>query len=453
MYSKPLVLLTRSVQAVATVFGIAAFFNSAQAFSFQVLHSICEGESCPSGGGAGTASGVLADAAGNLYGTSTAGGAHDAGAVFEISPGVDGKTWNYQVLHDFCSQSACADGAVVWGPLIADTAGNLYGVTTAGGKGGFGTAFKLSPNADRSSWTYKVLYTFCPQGGSYCPEAEGFNFGLTYAGGATGAPYDGRSPLYGTSAIGGTTGGNVFILTPISGKTGWSFRQVYAFCAASGCPDGVDPWLGNVIADAAGNLYGTAMGGGAHGAGVVFALSPDGHGAWSERVLHSFCSFANCADGQGPVGSLLQDGAGNLFGTTQHGDNNCADGVSCGVVFRLAPGTPWREIVLHRFCKLSGCADGSGPRGDLLMDAQGTLFGATFTGGSQSSGTIFKLDQHFHVLHSFCAQTNCADGEYPWGTIAMDAAGRIFGATQRGGANGYGDVFELAKQAQAKAVR
>jgi uncharacterized repeat protein (TIGR03803 family) len=446
MYSMRLAVSVRSIAAVATVFGMMAglMAGSAQAYRFRVLHSICDGVACLSGGGAGTASGLMIDAAGNLYGTSMAGGP-DAGSVFEISRGADGKTWNYQVLHNFCSRSACADGAVVWSPLIADIAGNLYGVTTVGGKGGFGTAFKLSPSADRSSWTYNVLHTFCPQGSWYCSEADSFNFGLTYAGAASGAPYDGHSPLYGSSSFGGTSGGNVFVLTPKPGTTKWSFRQVYAFCAASNCADGTQPLWGNVIADVAGNLYGTTLSGGARNAGVVFALSPDGHGGWSENVLYSFCSLANCTDGKEPVGSLLLDGAGNLFGTTASADSNCADGASCGVVFKLAPGTPWREKVLHRFCQQSGCTDGSGPQGGLLMDAKGHLFGTTGVGGPQNSGTVFRLGGSFDVLYSFCAQANCADGKYPWPAIVSDAAGNIFGATERGGANGYGDVFELAK--------
>jgi uncharacterized repeat protein (TIGR03803 family) len=452
MYSERLVVLMRGVAAIATLFGVVAglMTGSAQAYAFKVLHSVCEGTPCAGGE---TTSGLLIDAAGNLYGTSVGDGAYGAGVAFEISPAADGKTWNYRVLHDFCSRPGCDDGAVVWGTLIADSAGSLYGVTTAGGKGTFGTVFKLSPNADRSSWAYRVLHTFCPQGGSYCPEADGFNFGLTYAGAASGAPYDGQSPLYGTSAFGGASAGNVFILTPSPKKTKWSFRQVYAFCAASNCADGMEPWLGNVIADSAGNLYGVTMAGGAHGTGVVYALSPDGHGGWSERVLHSFCSWADCADGQRPIGSLLLDGAGNLVGTTQGGASTCADGTNCGVVFRLTPGSSWKETVLHRFCKQSGCADGSDPQGDLLVDAQGSLFGATSGGGSQNSGTVFKIDTHYHVLHSFCAQANCADGKYPWGGIAMNAAGSIFGATQLGGAAGYGEVFELAKWQQSKAIR
>lgn len=449
--------LVRSVAASAAVFVtmVCLMTASAQAYSFRVLHSICDGETCANGGGgAGTESGLLIDAAGNLYGTSLAGGRHDAGAVFEISPAADGKTWTYRVLHNFCSRAACADGAAVLGPLIADTAGNLYGITTAGGKTSFGVAFEVSPNVDRTSWTYTVLHTFCPLGGTYCPEAMGFNFGLTYAGAASGSPYDGQSPLYGTSAFGGASGGNVFALTPKSGTTAWSYRQVYAFCTAGDCVDGREPWLANVIADAAGNLYGTTMTGGAQDAGVVFALSRDGHGGWAERVLHSFCSSADCADGKQPVGPLLLDGAGNLLGTTQYGESTCAAGAHCGVVFRLTPGTPWHETVLHRFCKQSGCADGSDPQGNLLMDSQGRLFGATSGGGAQNAGTVFKLDGgHFNVLHSFCAQANCADGEYPWGAIVMDAAGDIFGATQLGGANGYGDVFELKKWVQSTTIR
>jgi uncharacterized repeat protein (TIGR03803 family) len=411
--------------------------QSASAYKFHVIHSICDGEICL-GSSAGAGTGLLMDAVGNLYGASVAGGAFRAGSIFELSPGADNKHWTYRALYDFCPKD-CTKGTVVFGRLIADVQGNLYGLTTVGGKNNLGNVFELMPNADRSKWTYKVLHDFC------CSQAFGFNFGLSYAGAAAGALYDGQSGLYGASAYGGGGyTGNVFVLTPRAGRKTWSYRQLYAFCPTGTCTDGKEPWMGGVVVDPGGYLYGTTMAGGANGAGVVFKLAPGGRKQpWTETVLYNFCSLADCADGNSPTGSLLLDRAGNLYGTTLAGDTTCAIANHCGVVFKLTPGG--QETVLHRFCQQGGCADGKDPGGDLLMDGKGRLVGATFDGGNEDGGTVFRLGRSFEVLHAFCAEDSCSDGDHAWAGLAMSPSGNIFGTTQLGGQNDYGAVFELAK--------
>jgi uncharacterized repeat protein (TIGR03803 family) len=164
------------------------------------------------------------------------------------------------------------------------------------------------------------------------------------------------------------------------------------------------------FADGAGHLFGTTMSGGATNHGLVYRLTPSGKNRWVETVLYNFCSLADCADGQNPSGTLLLDSAGNLYGTTGAGPSNCADPAQCGVVFRLSPGSPWQETVLHTFCQQNGCADGAGPGGALVLGPAGNLIGTTFIGGAQSAGTIFRLGQNFDLLYSLCSKPGCTDG-------------------------------------------
>jgi uncharacterized repeat protein (TIGR03803 family) len=238
----------RAARVFLAVFCFQSLFwpDAIIAAPLQVLHSICQHEDCGSGG-AGTTGGLLRDEAGNLFGTTVRGGKFGGGEIFELSPGAGRDGWDYKRIFSFCSITGCRGGAIIWGPLIRDVKGNLYGVTTAGGKGHFGTFFELSPGIPK--WSYNVLYDFCATGGPSCAEAQGFNFGLTYAGASTGAPYDGRSPLYGSSAYGGYGFGNLFMLTPQAGKKKWAFRQRYEFCwnGYPQCADGAVPWMGNAI--------------------------------------------------------------------------------------------------------------------------------------------------------------------------------------------------------------
>jgi uncharacterized repeat protein (TIGR03803 family) len=143
--------------------------------------------------------------------------------------------------------------------------------------------------------------------------------------------------------------------------------------------------------DGAGNLYGAASGGGARNSGVVFELTPSGTG-WSEQVLYSFCS--QCADGNSPSAGLIMDGAGNLYGTTGFGGApgpSCPSSYGCGVAFELTPTTNgWTETVLHSFCSQSNCADGNQPSAGLIMDGSGNLYGTTYQGGN-NWGVVFEL--------------------------------------------------------------
>jgi uncharacterized repeat protein (TIGR03803 family) len=138
--------------------------------------------------------------------------------------------------------------------------------------------------------------------------------------------------------------------------------------------------------DTAGNIYGATFAGG-NSYGTVFKLSPTGTG-WTETVLYAFCAQTNCTDGATPVGGLIMDTAGNLYGTTYAGGSSS---VSDGTVFKLAPSiTGWTETVLYIFCSQTGCADGAKPDAPVVMDGAGNLYGTTTAGGS-GYGTAFKL--------------------------------------------------------------
>jgi uncharacterized repeat protein (TIGR03803 family) len=315
--------------------------------------------------GANPIAGLIADGAGNLYGTAQNGGKHGDGVVYELSPPIAGETaWTGKVLHAFDD----IDGAQPTDNLIADGAGVLYGTTSTGGANGLGTVFKLAPPAPGSTaWTETVLYSFSQTKG-LSPFA--------------GLLADSKGNLYGT-ATGvnfGSSDAVVFELSPpTGGKTAWTETELVDFAG----PNGAYP-RGSLIADQAGNLYGTTVSGGANGGGVVFELSPPALGdtAWTEAVLFSF----DVADGANPFASLLADSAGNLYGTTDTGGKP-----GPGVVFELSPPvagqTAWTERVLHSFNR----RDGAELRGPLIEDSAGNLYGTASAGGSHYVGVVFRL--------------------------------------------------------------
>jgi len=419
------------VASAAVVAALAV--SGAAAQSLKTIHDFCAKKLCTDGLNPGA--GLVEDAAGNLYGTTEGGGAHFTGAVFELVP--NGNKWDYRILHNFCSKGGCADGATPKDSLIIDTNGNLYGTTYDGGTGGEGgTAFELMPNADRTKWTLHTLYSFCSLTG--CADGTAPTSNLTYRGAASGAPYDGVSPLYGATTTGGEIGdGAAFELSPRPGKSRWKERVIYNFCPGDDCTKGGNP-SGALIADNAGNLFGVTSAGGDLGLGVVFELVPKGS-RWKETRLYSFCQLESCYDGSLPAGPLFLDGAGNLFGTATSGGT-----LNEGVVFKLVPdGVRSQENALYSFCAETGCADGAVPQAGVTLDSAGNIFGVAMNGGgSSNAGTLFELNASFSVLHTFCSRNKCKDGAVPLGVPIVDPSGRIFGVTQSGGANGEGTVFE-----------
>ncbi len=372
------------------------------------------------------ASGVIFDAAGNLYGMTPYGGNENCtggcGTVFELTPAAGGR-WTHKVLHFF---SNSADGHYPYASLVLDGSGNLYGTTAFGGsgscKGGCGTVFELTPKTS-GTWAEKVLHSFNGKDGRYAEAALIF---------------DAFGNLYGSTSVGGTHGyGTVFELVH-NANGGWTAEVLHDFEGGYGS-------LGSLVFDGSGNLYGTTLGGGAFNDGTVFKLKANGTGGWTETVLHSF----NGNDGSQPfAGLILKKGA--FYGTTLSGGANGG-----GTVFKLAPkaGGGWTEKVLYSFCAsaLQFCPNGSGPEAGLTFGATGRLYGTTASGGSQQCevgcGTAFELTPsrgggwNENVLYLFGVKST--DGIVPVANLAIDSSGNLFGTTHDGGVGGYGIVFEI----------
>jgi uncharacterized repeat protein (TIGR03803 family) len=338
-----------SVAATCVIAILAA--QSSQAQTYKVLYSF---QGIPDG--TGPTGGVIQDATGNLYGTTTGGGVAGGGTIFKLS-----KTGKETVLYSFCTANNCSDGLSPYAGVIQDTKGNLYGTTTAGANcigrsdPGCGIVFKVN-NAGQET----VLYTFLG-----VPDAGYPRF-------ADGVIRDASGNLYGSTYGGGTFGyGAVFKLSPTGKET-----VLYSF---TGGADGASP-EGGVIRDAKGNLYGTTSGGGEKhcqfGCGVVFRLNEAG----KETVLYS---FKGGSDGGSPVNvGLIQDAKGNLYGTTNLGgdlSSSLCHPVGCGVVFKL--GATGKETMLYSF---KGGADGNAPLAGVIRDAKGNFYGTTNGGGDLS---------------------------------------------------------------------
>ena len=202
-----------------------------------------------------------------------------------------------------------------------------------------------------------------------------------------------------------------------------TLKALYSF---TGAADGGDPFPA-VIQDAAGNLYGTTDYAGKYYAGVVFKVSKTGH----ETVLYT---FTGGADGQYPYAPLVRDAAGNLYGTTQYGGT-----ANIGVVFKLSPGG--KETVLHSF---TGGADGVYPYAGLFRDAAGNLYGTTENGGTANLGVVFKISKTGKetVLHSFTG--GAKDGSDPASAgFYMDAKGNLYSVTSQGGTSDEGVLYKL----------
>lgn len=359
---------------------------------------------------------LLLDHSGNLFGTASGGGAHsNHGAVFELSHGVSG--WNETVLYSFAGG---LDGAQPISNLTSDAAGNLYGTTARGGQGDAGTVFEVSL-VSGGSWTESLVYSFQNgRDGSY----------LT-----GGVVFDAAGRLYGATNSGGTGGGGtVFELTPTAGG-GWSKETIQNFRLGA---SGQGSVFGGLVLDATGNLYGTTCCDGVHGGGSVFELMPLAGGGWQKRLLRAF--DGRTGGGMPQYGALLLDASGNLFGTTSSGGAHGA-----GTVFGLTSTAsgPWKENVLHSF---SRGIDGNGnPYGKLVFDSAGNLYGTAQYGGVNGLGSVFELVPTSDgwtekVLHSFTAGT---DGIYPFAGVVFDSDGHLYGTTAEGGSSNQGTVFKL----------
>lgn len=413
--AKPLRTFHRALAVTAATVALFIIISGtpqrASAQTESILYNFCSLSNCDDG--EIPQAGLAIDASGNLYGTTQTGGTYNQGTAFKLSP-----TGTFTLLHTFGSTTN--DGTAPEAPLILDSKGNLYGTTTSGGTHDKGTVFELTP-----SGTETILYNFCSTGGTKCTDGSspmagllrdkrGNLYGTTSTGGVYGLTLtkgvvfklspngtekvlhsfgngsDGSTPMaglimdsagnfYGTTLWGGNYNtcaegcGTVFKVTPAGAET-----VLYEFCAGvtSNCSDATQPQA-PLLRDKAGNLYGTTTVGGKNFFGTVFRISPTG----TEKILHAFAG--NPSDGSNPAGGMVMDTAGNLYGTTLYGGSFG----QYGIVYKIT--AAGKETILHNF----DFNDGAFPPGGLVMDSSGNLYGTTEGGTSSADnvGVVFKV--------------------------------------------------------------
>lgn len=397
---------------------LLAVGQTAEAQTYTVIHSFTGG----SDGGVPMA-GVTLDHSGNLYGTANLGGnfggncgSAGCGLVYRLSN--HSSSWVLTPLHSFTGGNDGSNpqiASVVFGPD-----GSIYSTTARGGgmcsnnPQGCGTIFKLqpAPNACRNvlcSWDETILYSFDGTDGAnpigaLVFDAQGNVDGVTNAGSfrnggiafqlqssglmvmtlahlygypGSGITIGPNSNLYGSTFIGMSSPGTIYQL--MQSGSDWISTNIYEF---TGGNDGGYPKAG-VTFDPAGNLYGATSSGGSGQGGTVFQLTPSSNG-WDFNLLYSFVGPGNGLLVVGPIGNLVLDAAGNLYGTTY------SDGAfGCGAVFKLNHnGDGWSYTSLHDFT----CGtDGAFPYSNLVFDTAGNIYGTASGGGAFGAGVVFEI--------------------------------------------------------------
>jgi len=395
--------------AVALATSVAAVVTTAeaQAQTLTTLHSF-DGTD-----GSGPTYALTQATNGALYGTASAGGAALAGTVFKIT-----TTGKFELLFSFDN----TDGNTPDSALTQGTNGDLYGSTVFGGTNcsgsGCGTLFKITPAGKFSTW-----FSFDGTNGSR-PE-----------GGVTQAT---NGDLYGTTVLGGV--GNVGTVLKITRGGMLTTLDSFNDGGVIYCPSGCRP-NGQLIQAAKGDFYGTTFAGGTYGDGTVFRVTPGG-------TLTTLSSFADGSDGAAPSGALIQSADGNFYGTTQGGGPGLG-----GTIFMMsAAGT---RTTLYSFCSdgtYPNCPDGYYPNAGLIQATDGNFYGTTVYGGANGYGTVFRIspDGSLSTLYSFCSQSDCTDGGFPYAALLQDTDGDFYGATLEGGLGyvggdtGNGTIFRLS---------
>jgi uncharacterized repeat protein (TIGR03803 family) len=312
-------------------------------------------------------------------------------------------------LHSF---QVSTNGVSPLAPLVQGGDGNLYGTTESGGtNGGYGTVFKISTNGALTS-----LYSFTGGNDGANPEA-----GLVQ--GSDGS-------FYGTTIAGGTNYyGTVFKIS-----TDGALTSLYSF---SGGNDGAEPAAG-LVQGSDGFFYGTTEGGGTNDAGTIFQISTGG-------VLTSWYSFSGGNDGANPEAGLVQGSDGFFYGTTESGGStNLGGGSGLGTVFQIrAIGALTTLYTFGMITNMSGEAvDGAYPDAGLVQGSGGFFYGTTEFGGTNDSGTVFKINSASELtsLYSFSGGD---DGSNPDAGLVQDSEGNFYGTTENGGTNYAGTVFKI----------
>jgi uncharacterized repeat protein (TIGR03803 family) len=399
------------IVAISAIFAFAIPLSAASASTTKVIYSFAGGSD-----GEYLDTDLVADSAGNLYGTSVQGGDFGGGTVFQLSP--SGAGWTHTVLYSFTGGN---DGGEPYKGVTLDPQGNLYGTAVTGGTGscdgGCGVVFKLSNSG--AGWTQSVIHYFT--GGN---DGSGPGSGLTF---------DRHGHLYGMTPTGGAHGLGVIYQLSSQTDGDWKLRVIHAF---TGGDDGSSGSAGRLILDHAGNLYGVTTVGGANGDGIVFELTRARAGAWTLLPLYA---FKDQPDGALPYGGLIFDRSGNLYGTTYYAGAN-----DVGTVYKLTHANgAWTETVLYSF---KGGADGSSPISTLVSDKAGNLYGTTSDGGTGCAcGVIFKLA---HGAHAWTESVpyrfpGAPKAGFAYNGMVVDPAGNFYGATVHGGPANDGTIYKF----------
>jgi hypothetical protein len=431
-------------KAFAVMFVIAlalttCLTQSVEAQSYRVLYSFTGGTD-----GSAPEAGLTWDSAGNLYGTARSGGQtgpncgnnYGCGAVFKLTPA--GSGWTFSMIYSFAGG---LDGDTPVGRVVFGSDGNLYGTTAYGG---------FSRPGDICAWGSLTgcgtVFSLSPPADRISPDSWNkvvlyrFAFGMSALKAQDGANptgdlvFDQEGNIYGTTTGGGACGGigcgTVYELRSVHGS--WVESVLHAFGTGG---KGIMP-LGGVIFDGAGDLYGTAAAGGQYSDGTVFQLVPTSNG-WNINVLYA---FQGQYDGESPQAGLIIDASGNLYGTTEWGQGGAAG----GTVFELSPsGGGWTYHLLYTF------TDRGGPTASLALDAAGNLYGTTRDGGIYGAGNVFKLTRSYSgwTYTSLYDFTGGSDGAIPFSNLIFDLYGNIYGTAASGGSGCYGGgcgvVFEI----------
>lgn len=384
---------------------------------------------------------MIADAAGNLYGTTTAGGARGGGTVFRLVPSAAGEqVWSEEILFSFDGVNGIGQSATGTAPRSAlwfGTDGSLFGTTSSGSPVGAGNVFQLLPPAPgTTAWKQSVVYTFSagaadgafPEGAAVRVGNDGTRFGTTLGGGPANE-------------------GTIYAIRPSATASGaWEESLVATFDSPS---DGGGP-INDLVADGHGNLYGTATVGGAFGWGAVYQLTAPAAsgGTWTKKVIYSFTSGR---DGRNPANQLAIDADGVLWGAI------AAGGVGLqGSIFTLtppaAPTSAWTFRIVHNF-RSDGAQAGLAPSSGLVSDGHGAFYGVTGNGGALGCGTVYRFapsrNKQRGVLTTLHEFTGGDGGAFPAGNLVLvngSLFGTTFGSTSSDGdpCDGAGIAFTLA---------
>jgi uncharacterized repeat protein (TIGR03803 family) len=370
---------------------------------------------------------LIADGSGNLFGTTENGGAYKDGTVFEIPKTTSGYASTPVTLVSF----NYSDGAYPYAALIADGSGDLFGTTAYGGASGVGTVFEI---AKTTTTTTGYASTPVP-----LVSFNGSNGAIPNAA----LIADGNGNLFGTTVEGGTSNyGTVFEIA----KTTSGYASTPVTLVSFTGTDGAYTYAA-LIADGSGNLFGTTQEGGASGYGTVFEIAKSTTTATGYVSTPVTLVNFNYGNGAYSSATLIADGSGNLFGTTESGGAS-----GDGTVFEIAKSTTTATgyastpITLVSF----NYGDGAVPYSSLIADGSGNLFGTTEYGGASGDGTVFEIAKTTTTTSGYASTPatlvsfNYGDGADPFGGLIADGSGNLFGTTVEGGASGDGTVFEIA---------